>query len=97
MTIKRVDLNNYSLFEDMVYWRENGIERSSAGPSISEQMKNELTNPNLYIYMQHWKMADMLAGFHLYIFRKLDKDGMGMVIFMLMNYGLNQVFEVKFC
>lgn len=50
MTIERVDVNNYSLFEDMIYWCENGIERSPAGPSISEQMKNELNNPNLYIY-----------------------------------------------
>lgn len=50
MTIEKVDVNNYSLFEDMVYWRENGIERNPAGSSISEQMKNELNNPNLYIY-----------------------------------------------
>ncbi len=50
MTIERVDINNYSLFEDMIYWRENGIERSPAGTSISEQMESELTNPNLYIY-----------------------------------------------
>lgn len=95
MTIERVDVNKYSLFEDMIYWRENGTERSPAGTSISEQMKNELNNPNLYIYMQHWKMDDMSVGFHLYIFRKLDSDGMGMVIFMLMNYGLNQVSEEK--
>ena len=50
MTIEKVDVNNYSLFEDMVYWRENGIERNPAVPSISEQMKNELNNPKLYIY-----------------------------------------------
>lgn len=94
MTIEKVDVNNYSLFEDMVYWRENGIERNPAGPSISEQMKNELNNPNLYIYAA-LENGRYVAGFNLYIFRKLDKDGKVMVIFILMNYGLKQASEEK--
>ena len=50
MTVEKVNINNYSLFEDMIYWRENGTERKPSDISISEQMKKELTNPNLYIY-----------------------------------------------
>lgn len=26
--IERIDINNYSLFDDMVYWRENGLKEN---------------------------------------------------------------------
>ncbi len=48
--IYRINKNNYSLFDDMIFWRENGFERKPSSTSISEQIENELTNPNLYIY-----------------------------------------------
>lgn len=48
--IYRINKNNYSLFDDMIFWRENGFERNPSSTSISEQIENELTNPNLYIY-----------------------------------------------
>ena len=49
-TIEKIDENNYSLFDDMVFWRENGIEREPSKNSISEQMKKELSNSDLYVY-----------------------------------------------
>lgn len=48
--IEKIDINNYSLFEDMVFWRENGFERESSQTPVSEQMKKELSNPNLFVY-----------------------------------------------
>jgi len=49
-SIEKIDINNYSLFDDMVFWRENGFEREPTQTLVSEQMKRELTNPNLYVY-----------------------------------------------
>jgi len=48
--IEKIDLNNYSLFDDMVFWRANGFERESSQMPVSEQMKKELANPNLHVY-----------------------------------------------
>lgn len=48
--IQKINENNYSLFDDMIFWRENGFERSPLQTPISEQIKKELANPNLYIY-----------------------------------------------
>ena len=47
--IEKIDINNYSLFNDMVFWRENGFEREASQKSVSEQMKKELENSNLYV------------------------------------------------
>ncbi len=48
--IERVGENNYPLFEDMVFWRKNGFEREALYGPVSEQIKKELKNPNLYLY-----------------------------------------------
>ena len=48
--IVRVGGKNYSLFEDMVFWRENGFEREALYTPVSEQIVKELKNPNLYLY-----------------------------------------------
>lgn len=48
--IDRINENNYYLFDDMVFWRENGFERETLRAPIAEQIKKELANPNLYIY-----------------------------------------------
>ena len=48
--IEKIDVNNYSLFDDMVFWREHGNEREPTQTAVSEQMKNELSNPYLYVY-----------------------------------------------
>ena len=48
--IDRIDISNYNLFEDMVFWRENGFERRSLQAPVSERIKKELENPNLYLY-----------------------------------------------
>jgi len=37
--IEKIDINNYSLFDDMVFWRENGFEREPSKTPASEQMK----------------------------------------------------------
>ena len=49
-TIEKIDENNHSLFDDMVFWRENGYEREPSQEPVSEQIKKELLNPNLYVY-----------------------------------------------
>lgn len=48
--VDRINENNYYLFDDMVFWRENGFERETLRAPIAEQIKKELANPNLYIY-----------------------------------------------
>lgn len=48
--IQRVSANNYSLFDDMVFWRDNGFEREPSRDSVSEQIKKQLDNPDFYIY-----------------------------------------------
>lgn len=49
-TIERININNYSLFDDMIFWRENGFEREPSQITDFEQIKNELSNPNLFVY-----------------------------------------------
>lgn len=48
--MEKIDGRNYSMFEDMVFWRENGFERAPSQTPVSEQMRKELDNPNLYVY-----------------------------------------------
>ncbi|NLY46077.1 MAG: GNAT family N-acetyltransferase, partial [Tissierella sp.] len=52
MTYKvvKIDLENYSLFDDMIYWRMNGSERVPLKEAIPQSILNELINPNLFIY-----------------------------------------------
>lgn len=49
-TIEKIDENNHSLFDNMVFWRENGYEREPSQESVSEQIKKELLNPDLFVY-----------------------------------------------
>jgi ribosomal protein S18 acetylase RimI-like enzyme len=49
-SIVRVSSENYSLFDDMIYWRINGSERVPSKKSIPEDIINELNNHNLFIY-----------------------------------------------
>lgn len=48
--VDRIAISNYNLFDDMVFWREHGFEREPSQISVSERIKKELSNPNLYIY-----------------------------------------------
>lgn len=48
--IEKISSQNYSQFDDMVFWRENGHERIPSSSPISERMQQELNNPNLYVY-----------------------------------------------
>lgn len=48
--IDRIDAANYSRFDDMVFWRQNGCEREPSQTPVSEQMKKALANPNLQVY-----------------------------------------------
>ena len=41
-TIERIDSQNYPLFGDMVFWRENGFERKPLHRLVAEQIKKEL-------------------------------------------------------
>ena len=47
----------------MIYLRENGFEREPANTPVSEAIKNELLNPNLYVYAANVD-GRLLAGFH---------------------------------
>ena len=58
--IDKIDVNNYPLFDDMVFWRENGFERNGRNVFISESVKKELDNPNLYVYAI--KVANRYVG-----------------------------------
>lgn len=49
-TIEKIDASNHSLFDDMVFWRENGYEREPSQELVFEQIKKELLNPNLFVY-----------------------------------------------
>lgn len=49
-TIEKIDSSNHSLFDDMVFWRENGYEREPSQETVSEQIKKELLNPDLFVY-----------------------------------------------
>lgn len=49
-SIIRVGADNYSLFDDMVFWRENGYERTHVEKPFSSDLMNELTNPNMFVY-----------------------------------------------
>lgn len=49
-TIEKIDASNHSLFDDMVFWRENGYEREPSQEPVSEQIKKELLNPDLFVY-----------------------------------------------
>ena len=48
--IERIDTTNYCRFDDMVFRREKGYDRTPSCTPISDNIKNELANPNLYIY-----------------------------------------------
>ena len=48
--IDRINTENYNLFDDMVFWRENGFERETMQTPVPEPIKRELANPNLYLY-----------------------------------------------
>ncbi|MBR5284889.1 MAG: GNAT family N-acetyltransferase [Clostridia bacterium] len=48
--IERITEDNYTLFEDMIYWRQNGMEREPSREPVPEQIRKELRDPNLYVY-----------------------------------------------
>lgn len=48
--IDRIEISNYTRFDDMVFWREHGYERDSSHTPVSDQMKTQLSNPNLRVY-----------------------------------------------
>ena len=45
--IVKVSAENYSLFQDLVAWRQTGSRQAFAGEPISRQIEHELGNPNL--------------------------------------------------
>ena len=48
--IDRIDADNYSRFDDMVFRRVNGFEREPSGAPVPERIRRELENPNLHVY-----------------------------------------------
>jgi len=49
--IVKIDEGNYSLFDDMIYWRITGNERVPLKEAVTQSNKSELKNPNLFIYV----------------------------------------------
>lgn len=58
--IEKVNSNNYHLFDDMIFWRANGYERTPEDNLVSDNIVKELENPNLYIYAM--KMDNRYIG-----------------------------------
>ncbi len=52
---KRVDIDNYNKFEDMIFWRENGFEGKRRDKVLDVRIENELENPNLYIFAAEYE------------------------------------------
>ena len=48
--IEKIDADRYPLFDDMVFWREHGFEREPSQMPVTEPIRKELANPNLYLY-----------------------------------------------
>ena len=48
--IEKVTAENYPLFEDLVFWRQTGQERTPVMEPVSAQIQHELGNPNLHLY-----------------------------------------------
>ena len=48
--IEKINADNYQKFDDMIYWRINGKQRIASSGLITQSIKNELLNPNLFIY-----------------------------------------------
>lgn len=49
-SIEKIGLENYTRFDDMIYWRMNGEQRIPSCEPVNSSIKNELLNPNIYIY-----------------------------------------------
>lgn len=48
--IDRITTDNYSKFDDMIYWRMNEIQRNPLNNKPNDAVANELCNPNLYVF-----------------------------------------------
>lgn len=48
--IHKINTENYPQFDDMIYWRMTGNERLPSEEIISQNILDELSNPNLLIY-----------------------------------------------
>ena len=58
--IVRVTAENYSKFDDMIYWRMTGESRKQNKQEVNADIKLELLNPNLYIYALEFE--DIFVG-----------------------------------
>lgn len=83
VVIKRVTPENYHLYEDMIYWRINGNERSDEEKIESSRFDyadrvNELDTPGFYAYGA--EMGSRFVGWiHLIYMPKLGKWKSGMI------------------
>ena len=75
-SIIRVGADNYSLFDDMVFWRENGYERTHVEKPFSSALRNELTNPNMFVYAA--KADNRFVGWISLILNLLTKTILGL-------------------
>lgn len=50
LLIERIDETNYFEFEDMVFWRQNGVQRAPSASTPSPREAQELKNPNLFVF-----------------------------------------------
>ena len=46
----RIREDNYPLFDDMLFWREHGFERSAGQGTVAEAVRSALSNPNLFLF-----------------------------------------------
>ena len=50
MKIEQVTVENYPMFDDLLYWREHGAEREAGQGTVTEDVRQELQNPDLYLF-----------------------------------------------
>jgi len=48
--IVRIREDNYPLFDDMLFWREHDCEHKTGQGTITDAVRAELKNPNLFLY-----------------------------------------------
>lgn len=50
INIVRIGVDNYPLFDDMLFWREHGAERPRGTGTLPAAVEQELRNPNLCLF-----------------------------------------------
>ena len=64
-SIVKIDADNYPLFDDMIFWRENGYERTPSGQPVSEHIKDICAASDVKLSHHDWYALYLAAGKYL--------------------------------